>query len=116
MGLQYLGGAENNVEEMVWASIIWAGGKMMERKWFGPPLFGRGGNNGEEMVWASIIWAGGRIMERKWFGPPLFGRGGKQWRGNGLGLHDFFACVLKCGVQLMPNIRNQKPCVSAIIT
>ena len=90
MGLHYLGGRENNAEEMVWASIIWAitittstittititititvsititrlvlaGVKIMETKWFGPPLFGRGG----------------KIMERKWFGPPLFGRGGK---------------------------------------
>ena len=41
---------------MVWASIMWAGGKIMERKWFGPSLFGRG-NNAEEMVWASVIWA-----------------------------------------------------------
>ena len=43
----------------------------MERKWFGPALFGRG-NNAEEMVWASIIWAGGKIMDGKCFGSPLF--------------------------------------------
>ena len=57
---------------MVWASIIWAGGKILERKWFGPPLFGRGGNNERKMVWASIIWVGGKIMDGKWFGSPLF--------------------------------------------
>ena len=39
---------------MVRASMIWAGGKMMERQWFGPQLFGRGGNNGWKMVWVSI--------------------------------------------------------------
>ena len=77
----------------------------MERKWFGPPLFGRG-NNAEEMVWASIIWAittttttstiittaiaisieiarlvlagRGEIMDGKWFGPPLFWAGWKN--------------------------------------
>ena len=43
LGLHYLGGGENDREEMVWASIIWAGWQIMQRKWFGPPLFGRGG-------------------------------------------------------------------------
>ena len=58
---------------MVWESIVWAAGKIMERKWFGPPLFARGGgNNGWKTVWASIIWAGEKIMDGKWFGSPLF--------------------------------------------
>ena len=87
-GLHYLGGVKimdgkwfrpplfepgHNAEEMVWASIIWAGGAGGGGDYY----YLRVENNGSEMVRASIIWAGRKIMETKWFGPPLFGRGGK---------------------------------------
>ena len=87
MGLHYLGGG-NNEGEMVWVSIIWAGGKIIDGKWFGSPLFGRGGNNGEENGLGLYYLGGdGKIMDGKWFGSPLF-----TWAGGGEAIMIILGC------------------------